>query len=33
MPPETWEEIAKDPNCGMETEYPEPIMALPTDID
>ena len=33
MPPETWEEIAKDPNLGMDTEYPEPMMGLPEEVD
>jgi hypothetical protein len=33
MPPETWEEIAKDPNLGMDTEYPEPAMDKMLDLN
>jgi hypothetical protein len=33
MPPETWEEIAKDPNLGMDTEFPEPNMERLLNLD
>lgn len=33
LPPETWEEIEKDPGLGMDESYPEPKLELPDLVD
>ena len=33
MPPETIEDIPKDPDLGMDIDYPEVPLELPTEVD
>ena len=33
LPPETWEDIEKDPDLGMDMAYPEPMLGLPSEVD